>query len=171
MMKRFPCQGYQTCWIDSTSLLLWEVPLSLMILLGSMFFLSPTLDVIRMSMVAVFFLPQLDHGTKWDGFKSRVNKHLLYLCSLWSISLCFPLCFLLLLVLYFLCLAVAVQTYLEWISFKTKQTKTKTKHKNKQKGRYREESITWQIVVPCIFVLFESLSVNSSSEKSVFFSI
>ena len=48
MMKRFPCQGYQTCWIDSTSLLLWEVPLSLMILLGSMFFLSPTLDVIRM---------------------------------------------------------------------------------------------------------------------------
>ena len=142
MMKRFPCQGYQTCWIDSTSLLFWEVPLSLMILLGSMFFLSPTLDVIRMSMVTVFFLPQLDHGTKWDGFKSRVNKHLLYLCSLWSISLCFPLCFLLLLVLYFLCLAVAVQTYLEWISFKTKQTKTKTKHKNKQKGRYREHYMT-----------------------------
>lgn len=97
-------------------------------------FLSPTLDVIRMSMVTVFFLPQLDHGTKWNGFKSRANKHLLYLCSLWSISLCFPLCFLLLLVLYFLCLAVAVQTYLEWISFRTKQT-TKTKHKNKQKGR------------------------------------
>ena len=98
------------------------------------FFLSPTLDVIRMSMVTVFFLPQLDHGTKWNGFKSRFNKHLLYLCSLWLISLCFPLCFLLLLVLYFLCLAVAVQTYLEWISFKTKQT-TKTKHKNKQQGR------------------------------------
>ena len=92
--------------------------------------------------VTVFFLPQLDHGTKWNGFKSRFNKHLLYLCSLWLISLCFPLCFLLLLVLYFLCLAVAVQTYLEWISIKTKQTKTKTKHKNKQKGRYREHYMT-----------------------------
>ena len=57
------------------------------ILIDCMIFLSPFLDVTRMSMSTVSFLAQLDSGIlsiecfpltyDLSGFKSRINRHLL----------------------------------------------------------------------------------------------
>ena len=59
-----------------------------MILINCMIFRLPFLDVTRMSMSTVSFLAQLDYGIlcllssfpltyDLDGFKSRINRHLL----------------------------------------------------------------------------------------------
>ena len=48
----------------------------LVILIDCIIFLSPFLDVTRMSMSTGFFLAQLDYGIL-NGFKITVNRHLL----------------------------------------------------------------------------------------------
>ena len=167
MMKRFPCQGYQTCWIDSTSLLLWEVSLSLMILLGSMFFLSPTLDVIRMWQFFSFHSLTMELNEMALSLESIST---FYNCALFDQ---FPYVFLSVFFFYLYCTSYALQWLFKliWNESQLKQNKQKQKQNTKINKKVDTESITWQIVVPCIFILFESLLVNSSSEKSVFFSI
>ena len=60
----------------------------IVILIDCMIFLSPFLDVIRMSMSTVYYLAQLDWNSLsiecfpltyyLNGFKSRINRHLFF---------------------------------------------------------------------------------------------
>ena len=86
-------------------------------------FLSPLIDVKRISMSTRSFLAQLDSGIlcQWncfsltydlDGFKSRINRHLLTVGS-FEKDFLYGLIFFLLLFLVTPCLVVAVQPWME----------------------------------------------------------
>ena len=67
-------------WLDWFHFLVLEGGL-LVILINCMIFLSPFLDVTRMSMSIVSILALLNSGIPFtydlSGFKSRINRHLL----------------------------------------------------------------------------------------------
>ena len=73
--------------------------MSIIILIDYMIFLSPFLDVTRMSMLTAFFLAQLNYRIVYrerfpltcdlNGFKSRINRHF----QLYVLSKKIPACF------------------------------------------------------------------------------
>ena len=88
----------------------------LVILIDNMIFLSPLLDVTRTSMSTVSFLAQVDSGILGlNGFKSKINRHLLIVVNYRFFLKGFPVCFNLFVLLFLVtpCLAVAVQPCME----------------------------------------------------------
>ena len=97
----------------------------LVILIGGIFFLSPFLDFIRISMSTILFFPQQDSGAlcKKNGFflytmtytalSLELTDTFFFRFFLNSFSICFSSFSLLFLVTQ--CLVVSVHAYIEWI--------------------------------------------------------
>ena len=113
-------------WLNWFHFLILEGGL-LIILIDCLIFLSPFLDVTKMSVSAVSFLAQLDSWL-WNslpiecfpltyglsGFKSRINRHLLTV-GFFKTDFLYALIFLSFFFLYFEAFVVAVQSCIEWV--------------------------------------------------------